>query len=154
LYYIDFLILLACPADPEWIGDGDCDDNANSEDCQFDGGDCCPAESWIGDGSCDDETNIEACYFDGGDCCLDNDNITLVSCTICLCHETGIQATLAPGGTFLHWLRYIHCITGHATDPIPYVLLSCVASLRWVVVKLFMCYSYRMPMLLLLLLLG
>jgi hypothetical protein len=60
----------------------------------------CPSESWIGDGTCDDQTNIEVCQFDGGDCCLDNENIQLAYCTICLCHETGIQATLAPGGTY------------------------------------------------------
>jgi hypothetical protein len=65
----------------------------------------CPAEPWIGDGYCNDATNIEDCQFDGGDCCLDNENIILALCTVCLCHETGIQATLAPGGTFLLWFR-------------------------------------------------
>jgi hypothetical protein len=75
LYCIDFLIILGCPADPEYIGDG----------------------------YCDDEINIENCQFDDGDCCLDNDEILLTYCTICLCHETGIQATQAPGGTLLLW---------------------------------------------------
>jgi hypothetical protein len=70
LYYIDFLILLACPADPEWIGDGLCDDDANSENCQF----------------------------DGGDCCLDD--VVIDFCEECMCYETGITGTkLPPGGT-------------------------------------------------------
>jgi hypothetical protein len=60
--------------------------------------------SWIDDGVCDDETNTESCQFDGGDCCLDNGAMT--SCTICICHETGIQATPVPGdGTYLKWSR-------------------------------------------------
>jgi hypothetical protein len=69
LYYINFFVVLACPAS---------------------------YTEWIGDGSCDDATNNEACQFDGGDCCLDD--IVLTYCTICLCDKTGIQATLAPGG--------------------------------------------------------
>jgi hypothetical protein len=60
----------------------------------------CPAEPWIGDGYCNDASNIEDCHFDGGDCCLNNDNIILIYCTICRCHETGIQATLAQGGMY------------------------------------------------------
>jgi hypothetical protein len=58
----------------------------------------CPAISWVGDGYCDDETNIEECQFDGGDCCLEN--VDLMYCTVCVCHETGIEATLAPGGKY------------------------------------------------------
>ena len=26
---------------------------------------------WVGDGYCDDETNSENCNYDGGDCCWD-----------------------------------------------------------------------------------
>jgi hypothetical protein len=57
----------------------------------------CPAYSLVGNGYCDDATNNEACQFDGGDCCLNY--IVVIYCTICLCDETGIQRTLAPGGT-------------------------------------------------------
>ncbi len=38
---------------------------------------------WIGDSFCDDETNTEECDFDGGDCCLDE--VDTDYCTICEC---------------------------------------------------------------------
>ena len=34
--------ILACQSsNPDWIGDGDCDDETNNAGCGFDGGDCC-----------------------------------------------------------------------------------------------------------------
>jgi hypothetical protein len=94
---------LGCDKD-FWIGDGFCDDETNTEICQFDGGDCCGSnvntqyciecvcksslgcdkDFWIGDGFCDDETNTEVCQFDGGDCCGSNVNTSY--CTECICY--------------------------------------------------------------------
>jgi len=86
-------------ATPQWFGDNYCDDENNTPECGFDGGDCCdnemegytnycnacecleypePTEEpgtncaaphWFGDAFCDDENNTEECGFDGGDCC-------------------------------------------------------------------------------------
>ena len=39
---------------------------------------------WIGDGYCDDENNNDDCNFDGGDCCLDE--IIADYCTECVCY--------------------------------------------------------------------
>ena len=33
---------------------------------------CESPSTWINDGICDDETNTKNCQFDGGDCCLDS----------------------------------------------------------------------------------
>jgi hypothetical protein len=57
----------------------------------------CEHPSWINDRICDDLSNTEECQFDGGDCCLVDQTITKV-CIICLCHETGLYYTVAPGG--------------------------------------------------------
>jgi hypothetical protein len=94
----------ACTVSHNRIGDGICDSDAsyNSEDCHWDGGDCCyntcrPSFyncnvdvmdcqdplgcqasdlTRLGDGICDDtaEYNTESCKYDGGDCCLDSTN--------------------------------------------------------------------------------
>ena len=80
---------------PEWQGDGHCDDDNNTFDCEYDGGDCCTDTEllhckkceckepgvttpkhcehsyWIQDGHCDDENNVKECDYDGGDCCTD-----------------------------------------------------------------------------------
>ena len=37
-----------------------------------------------GDGFCDDDVNTPECNFDGGDCC--GENIAIGLCGICLCH--------------------------------------------------------------------
>jgi hypothetical protein len=78
--------------DPELAGNGVCDEETNTVDCEYDRGDCCegtcmgsncgengyncinpdyycPIESWASDGYCDEENNIASCYYDGGDCC-------------------------------------------------------------------------------------
>merc|ERR1711934_585820 len=86
---------------PNYKGDGVCDDNNNNCGCQYDGGDCCGAvnkkyckeckcldpkfkkqdsscagscgnPSYKGDGNCDDENNNCGCQYDGGDCCGSN----------------------------------------------------------------------------------
>jgi hypothetical protein len=92
------LLVYGC-ANPQWEGDGYCDDTNNNDVCNYDGGDCCgdnvnmnycsacqcldpdythhPTEAtvvcenpqFIGDGYCDDHLNIHDCTYDGGDCC-------------------------------------------------------------------------------------
>jgi hypothetical protein len=47
--------------------------------------------SWIGDGQCDDETNTLECQFDGGDCC--GDAVDARFCTECACLPIGVDAT-------------------------------------------------------------
>jgi hypothetical protein len=59
----------------------------------------CKYPTLISDGICDDLPNTEECQFDGGDCCLGDETFTVI-CTICLCHETGLYNTVAPGGIF------------------------------------------------------
>lgn len=79
---------------PSYLGDGYCDmGDYNTEDCEWDGGDCCeatctnstyvcgtvgydckgchaPNTEWLGDGYCDIGVyNTEECGWDGGDCC-------------------------------------------------------------------------------------
>ena len=43
----------------------------------------CQYYSLIGDGLCDDETNTEQCDYDGGDCCVDE--VLTSYCTLCEC---------------------------------------------------------------------
>ena len=47
----------------------------------------CGDQVWISDGQCDDESNKIDCQYDGGDCCLPN--ATLTFCMKCICHLTG-----------------------------------------------------------------
>ena len=47
----------------------------------------CGDQVWISDGQCDDESNKIDCQYDGGDCCLPN--ATLAFCMKCICHLTG-----------------------------------------------------------------
>merc|ERR1712223_1070818 len=99
---------------PQWAGDSYCDDENNTPDCAFDGGDCCGDDvnttycsececlefpettqapdgsnceipHWFGDNFCDDENNNAECGFDGGDCCGDDVNTTY--CSECDCLE-------------------------------------------------------------------
>jgi hypothetical protein len=100
--------LTGCTSNPFWIGDGQCDDATNNQECHFDGGDCCGYNvntlhcmecicfedlscdaplALIGDGVCDDEANIAGCSYDGGDCCGDCANTDL--CNECTCHDGG-----------------------------------------------------------------
>ena len=44
--------------------------------------DACKAD-WKGDGHCDDINNSEDCSWDGGDCC--GSDVDLTYCTNCLC---------------------------------------------------------------------
>ena len=91
------------------MGNSFCNDEANTADCNYDGGDCCGhytnrdnctecicygKESCnagisldilgVGDGYCYDETNIVECNYDGGDCCRPNTNRE--HCVECICY--------------------------------------------------------------------
>ena len=47
----------------------------------------CEKPDWVGDGYCDDETNTEVCDYDGGDCCVTDPNTEY--CSQCLCVTSG-----------------------------------------------------------------
>ena len=49
---------------------------------------CAAAFELIGDGYCDDETNTLNCNFDGGDCCTVCVNTDY--CLDCICHQDDI----------------------------------------------------------------
>ena len=92
------------------VGDGFCNDETNSEICNYDGGDCCldmndtnhcsdctcyfeefcatGFHPSIGDGLCNDDTNIDKCGYDGGDCCLSN--VKRDYCFNCSCFGNGV----------------------------------------------------------------
>ena len=44
----------------------------------------CEYSGWIGNGWCDDVTNTEECNYDGGDCCGPNVNTDF--CSECICN--------------------------------------------------------------------
>ena len=48
---------------------------------------CASPLALIGDGFCDDEANTAGCSYDGDDCCGDCANTDL--CTECACHDEG-----------------------------------------------------------------
>ena len=47
----------------------------------------CPYWSLTGDQVCDDEANTEECHFDHGDCCDVQNDFSL--CSDCFCHSAG-----------------------------------------------------------------
>ena len=58
---------------------------------------------WIGDGQCDDILNIENCNYDGGDCCLSDDKIDVSFCIECFCHITELKANQFLGWLDSFW---------------------------------------------------
>ena len=91
---------------PTLIANGYCDDEVNTKECNYDGGDCCGScintdycikcicyddiandaqfsNKYVGNGYCDDGLNIEKCEYDGGDCC--GLCINTEYCTKCEC---------------------------------------------------------------------
>ena len=91
------------------VGNGFCNDETNSPDCNYDGGDCCVVNAntnscsecvchlietcaagyhpLVGNGFCNDDTNIAECDYDGGDCCV---NVNTDSCSDCNCLASGV----------------------------------------------------------------
>merc|ERR1719288_7361 len=57
--------------------------------------DACGSPQWFGDNYCDDENNTEECGWDGGDCCGDNVNTWYCSACECLDPNAG-GSTPAP----------------------------------------------------------
>jgi hypothetical protein len=55
------------------------------EEPSYSANDACAAPWWFGDNYCDDENNTPECGFDGGDCCGPDVNTTY--CSDCLCLE-------------------------------------------------------------------
>ena len=68
------------------VGNGLCNEETNNNECNFDGGDCCPNSFLIANGYCNDETNKKECSYDGGDCCV---NVDKEYCTDCTCFGVG-----------------------------------------------------------------
>ena len=54
----------------------------------------CLKTDHVADGHCDDIANTEICNWDGGDCC--GPNRVVDYCTECQCHETTTPTTAAP----------------------------------------------------------
>ena len=54
----------------------------------------CLETGHIADGYCDDVANTEICNWDGGDCC--GPNRVIDYCTECQCHETTTPTTATP----------------------------------------------------------
>ena len=91
------------------VANGFCNDEANTPECDYDGGDCCGncinielcltctclnggagngiSYSMIGDGYCDDGLNHATCNYDGNDCCGNCINIEF--CSDCSCLHGG-----------------------------------------------------------------
>ena len=46
-------------------------------------GTVCGNPDWKGDGHCDDDNNNEGCNWDGGDCC--GANVDTTYCSVCEC---------------------------------------------------------------------
>jgi hypothetical protein len=64
-----------CACSSSKLGDGVCDEDCYSEDCEWDNEDCKNAEcvlgclnSWIGDSTCHNACYVESCQYDNGDC--------------------------------------------------------------------------------------
>ena len=114
------------------VGDGWCNDESNTETCNYDGGDCCLINAstdycsdcichleesclvgvhpFVGDGYCDDETNVGKCDYDGGDCC----GICVVEdhCSNCTCLNDTKKVTTNPligDGFCNHDMNNVQC---------------------------------------------
>ena len=56
----------------------------------------CTIPQWVGDGYCDDEINTEVCNYDDGDCC--GSSIDTTYCFECQCCDIGgCNATINGG---------------------------------------------------------
>ena len=57
--------------------------------------DCGVDTSYIGDGYCDDDANTKECQWDGGDCCGEKEFDNLYYCTVCECKWEQMTTTTA-----------------------------------------------------------
>ena len=64
------------------VGNQVCNDETNTPECNYDGGDCCSSPEMVANGFCNDETNTASCLYDGGDCCV---NVNTDYCSDCSC---------------------------------------------------------------------
>ena len=114
------------------VSNGFCNDETNTADCNYDGGECCAMNAntnscsdcgchlietcaagyhpLVGNGFCNDEINIVECNYDGGDCCV---NVNTDSCSECNCLGNGV--IVSPGfpenydnSLDLTWLIQVH----------------------------------------------
>ena len=99
LLVVPVAVSAQCTVQPSLVGDGNCDTDGNTADCDWDSGDCCLSTcvdgtfvcgesdydcvdpdalqceaaslTYVGDGHCDttDVYNTKSCGWDGGDCC-------------------------------------------------------------------------------------
>ena len=58
----------------------------------------CEDPEFIGDGFCDDATNNVQCEYDGGDCC--GADIDTQYCSLCECINGGVESTTTTSTTF------------------------------------------------------
>ena len=71
----------------------------------------CLFENLIGDGLCQDEANTNECNFDGGDCCGSDVNTTYcVSCQ-CVMQSPGDFSTTMSATGWSIWLHHIQICT-------------------------------------------
>ena len=58
----------------------------------------CVNPDFKGDGECDDENNNAGCEYDGGDCC--GYDVVTIACTVCQCLDPNNGGTgCSQGGT-------------------------------------------------------
>ena len=104
------------------IGNSYCNDEANTAECNYDGGDCCGScinseycteciclggvigngirNAKVGDAFCNDETNNVECNYDDGDCCGFNVNTDFCSNCGCYFNETCVDTHPLVGNGF------------------------------------------------------
>ena len=104
-------VVTDCPQ-PTLIANGYCNDETNTQECSFDGGDCCGScinidlctncscidnvidnavpNAHVGNGYCNNEINTPECNFDGGDCCL-HCEVVSISLNISEMYQSNIE---------------------------------------------------------------
>ena len=111
------------------IANGFCNDESNTVECGYDGGDCCEycsskkycsecaclgnttgygKNSVVGNGICNDDVNHAGCDYDGGDCCL-LDTVT-EHCSECACSVNGVVTSPGYPAKYFEYLDVIWLI--------------------------------------------
>ena len=73
---IGFPLVTICDQNPEYA-------NIMIDYCGLPFATECLLPTWVGDGYCDDESNTAECSYDGGDCCISNS--VMWYCEVCEC---------------------------------------------------------------------